>query len=225
MSASTPSSSFSPGFRLLYRGALALPDSFLLLDGLTFVARLETPSKASAFALMENPLALALESMRGRPSLRFLGTVRMSDLWLDESGGVEMCVSSSVGLRIAILNKLIGISILTLFSLACILKTCSVCLLSPLALNAPKSGSKSHSATLVRVRLPRWIDSDSEDRWRNDRDRCLCSNHLEFDDVALHDREYGNNPFRTSVRVSNDPTGSCANSTTARDSSSETTET
>ena len=97
VSASTPSSSsFSPSFRLLYRGALALPDSFLLLDGLTFVARLETPSKASAFALMENPLALALESMRGRPSLRFLGTVRMSDLWLDGSGGVEMWVSSSV---------------------------------------------------------------------------------------------------------------------------------
>ncbi|KAF9012632.1 hypothetical protein BDQ17DRAFT_1387292 [Cyathus striatus] len=65
-----------PAYRLLYRGALSLPDSHLLLDGLTFAARLDSPSKHNS--LLENPLALALESMRGRPSLR---------LW---SGGIEM---------------------------------------------------------------------------------------------------------------------------------------
>jgi hypothetical protein len=53
--------------RLLYRGALSLPDSHLLLDGLTF-----TGNPGNDTSLLENPLALALESMRGRPTLRFL---------------------------------------------------------------------------------------------------------------------------------------------------------
>ncbi|KAF8806689.1 hypothetical protein BYT27DRAFT_7101686 [Phlegmacium glaucopus] len=79
-----------PSYRLLYRGALSLPDSLLLLDGLTFAARLNSPSKHNTFNLLQNPLALALESMRGRPSLRFMGTVFLHDVWLDESGGVEM---------------------------------------------------------------------------------------------------------------------------------------
>ncbi|KAF8161456.1 hypothetical protein B0H34DRAFT_653971 [Crassisporium funariophilum] len=83
-------SNLPPSYRLLYRGALSLPDSFLLLDGLTFAARLDSPSKQSAFNLLQNPLALALESMRGRPSLRFMGSVNLRDVWLDESGGVEM---------------------------------------------------------------------------------------------------------------------------------------
>ncbi|KAH7883318.1 hypothetical protein F5I97DRAFT_225706 [Phlebopus sp. FC_14] len=94
-------------YRLLYRGALSLPDSYMLLDGLTFSARLpshiastsyDSPShmlavsQADSFAreLMNNPLALALESMRGRPSLRFKGTVRLQDVWLDEEGDVCM---------------------------------------------------------------------------------------------------------------------------------------
>lgn len=94
-----------PAYRLLYRGALALPDSLMLLDGLTFGARLDSPvkhmphphpqsSSASASTstshLLENPLALALESMRGRPTLRMLGAVRMEEVYLDESGRVEM---------------------------------------------------------------------------------------------------------------------------------------
>ncbi len=95
MKASTASA--PPTYRLLYRGALALPDSRLLLDGLTFGARLGSPVKqnhpgprintntntgtstgagsstgttSALFTgtphLLENPLALALESMRGR---------------------------------------------------------------------------------------------------------------------------------------------------------------
>ncbi|KIM36726.1 hypothetical protein M413DRAFT_448870 [Hebeloma cylindrosporum] len=95
-SAATPTNSTTnakgvPGsYRLLYRGALSLPDSLLLLDGLTFAARLDSPSKQSTFHLLENPLALALESMRGRPTLRHLGIVNLKDVYLDESGGVEM---------------------------------------------------------------------------------------------------------------------------------------
>ena len=95
---STPKSSAS---RLLYRGTLSLPDSFLLLDGLTFTAHLGASDlkdnhKNSAskpkldLNLLQSPLALALESMRGRPSLRFLGTVKLRDLYLDEAGDVEM---------------------------------------------------------------------------------------------------------------------------------------
>ncbi|KAF9477878.1 hypothetical protein BDN70DRAFT_79522 [Pholiota conissans] len=79
-----------PSYRLLYRGALSLPDSLLPLDGLTFAARLDSPSKQSTFHLLENPLALALESMRGRPTLRWMGVVNLKDVYLDESGRVEM---------------------------------------------------------------------------------------------------------------------------------------
>jgi hypothetical protein len=46
-------------------------------------------------SLLENPLALALESMRGRPTLRFLGTMKLGNDeggWVDYSGGVCLCV-------------------------------------------------------------------------------------------------------------------------------------
>lgn len=104
---STPSkaSTLPPSYRLLYRGALSLPDSLLLLDGLTFATRLNSPSKHSTFNLLQNPLALALESMRGRPSLRFMGTVSLRDVWLDESGGVEMYVTSAFSFWVGHLKK------------------------------------------------------------------------------------------------------------------------
>lgn len=101
---STPKSSAS---RLLYRGALSLPDSYLLLEGLTFTAQLGVSDLKEHSAskpkldlnLLQSPLALALESMRGRPSLRFLSTVKLRDLYLDEAGDIEMCgLSSSVPL-------------------------------------------------------------------------------------------------------------------------------
>ncbi|KAJ6631401.1 hypothetical protein B0H10DRAFT_492540 [Mycena sp. CBHHK59/15] len=75
-------------YRLLYRGALSLPDSHILLDGLTFAARLDNPS--SGHDLLQNPLALALESMRGRPSLRLRGQTKLKDIWMDETGGITM---------------------------------------------------------------------------------------------------------------------------------------
>ncbi|KAJ7496634.1 hypothetical protein FB451DRAFT_1456025 [Mycena latifolia] len=75
-------------FRLLYRGALSLPDSHLLLDGLTFAARLDHPS--SGQNLLQNPLALALESMRGRPSLRWMGLTKLGGIYMDETGGITM---------------------------------------------------------------------------------------------------------------------------------------
>ncbi|KAJ7603951.1 hypothetical protein DFH06DRAFT_1068872 [Mycena polygramma] len=74
--------------RLLYRGALSLPDSHLLLDGLTFAARLD--HSAHTNNLLENPLALALESMRKRPSLRWMGPVKLANTYMDETGGISM---------------------------------------------------------------------------------------------------------------------------------------
>ena len=85
----TPSSkqgTSAHGHRLLYRGALSLPDSELLLDGLSFVA--ETIDNKET--LLDNQLALALESMRGRPSLHFLGTENLEDVWLDPTS--DICV-------------------------------------------------------------------------------------------------------------------------------------
>jgi len=85
----TPSNP-SGSYRLLYRGALSLPDSHIVLDGLTFAVKLDSPVKSVSSLLLENNLALALESMRGRPSLQLMGVVKLADLWMDESGGVEM---------------------------------------------------------------------------------------------------------------------------------------
>ncbi|KAH9944612.1 hypothetical protein B0H21DRAFT_892479 [Amylocystis lapponica] len=79
----------TPTHRLLYRGALSLPDSHLLLDGLSFSAKLAPDSSAD---LLNNPLALALESMRGRPSLHFLGTTPLADIWIDAPGAVSVDV-------------------------------------------------------------------------------------------------------------------------------------
>jgi len=87
--------------RLLYRGALELPDSYMVLDGLSFTLAFDstpsvpgergdpavtsTPSGKSELDPPENPLALALESMRGRPTLQFLGTTKIADVHVDGS--------------------------------------------------------------------------------------------------------------------------------------------
>lgn len=77
--------------RLLYRGSLALPDSHILLDGLSFTTNVSDSGKGTSpsTSLLENPLALALESMRGRP-LHFRGTEKLQDLWLDSSIDVNV---------------------------------------------------------------------------------------------------------------------------------------
>ena len=88
----TPSRAKNPGsnpHRLVYRGALSLPDSYLLLDGLSFVADARVGYKPSV-NLLENPLALALETMRGRPSLHLLGTEKLDDIWLDTQRNVSV---------------------------------------------------------------------------------------------------------------------------------------
>ena len=100
MNASTSTMAMT-SHRLLYRGALELPDSYMVLDGLSFTLALDavptapgergnpnvtsTPSGKSKLDLLENPLALALESMRGRPTLQFLGTTKIADVHVDGS--------------------------------------------------------------------------------------------------------------------------------------------
>lgn len=94
--------------RLLYRGALTLPDSHLLLDGVSFTAALSTgedeigkdSSRNLELDLLNHPLALALESMRGRPSLHFLGAIKLSEVWIDEksTGVVSMDVHPQASL-------------------------------------------------------------------------------------------------------------------------------
>lgn len=119
------SSSSNPhSYRQLYRGSLSLPDSHLLLDGLTFSARLESPTKHQ---LLDNPLALALESMRGRQSLGFLGIIKLSDVWLDESGNIEMYARLSTTCGATFNGLWLGISILALHYLKYILKIYSAC--------------------------------------------------------------------------------------------------
>ncbi|KAI9063718.1 hypothetical protein FKP32DRAFT_1571410 [Trametes sanguinea] len=80
MAVVTPSKGPSSVHRLLYRGSVNLPDSYMLLDGLSFTAAIKDMN--SSPALLNNPLALTLESMRGLP-LHLLGTVKVKDTWID----------------------------------------------------------------------------------------------------------------------------------------------
>ncbi|KAI0359223.1 hypothetical protein OH77DRAFT_1517774 [Trametes cingulata] len=82
---STPSKTLAPTHRLLYRGSLSLPDSYLLLDGLSFSTKIS--NNHSSPALLNNPLALTLESMRGLP-LHLLGTVKVKETWIDPPGDI-----------------------------------------------------------------------------------------------------------------------------------------
>lgn len=62
------------------------------MDGLTFVASAAALGGVHA-ELLQNPLALALESMRGRPSIHLVGMVKLDelkDVWLDEAGDVSL---------------------------------------------------------------------------------------------------------------------------------------
>ncbi|KAG0705279.1 hypothetical protein DFH29DRAFT_996861 [Suillus ampliporus] len=94
--------------RLLYRGSLSLPDSYLLLDGLTFSANLLANKD-----LLHNPLALALESMRGRPSLRLKGTESLKDLCIDPSDDVCMDIHTSATLSRVYFENILCLSCLS----------------------------------------------------------------------------------------------------------------
>ncbi|KAI0740669.1 hypothetical protein C8Q76DRAFT_641219 [Earliella scabrosa] len=83
----TPSKTAAPSHRLLYRGSLSLPDSHLLLDGLSFTVKLGDAHGSPA--LLNNTLALTLESLRGLP-LHLIGTVRVKDTWIEPPGDINV---------------------------------------------------------------------------------------------------------------------------------------
>ena len=83
----TPSKTAAPSHRLLYRGSLSLPDSHLLLDGLSFTVKLGDAHGSPA--LLSNTLALTLESLRGLP-LHLIGTVRVKDTWIEPPGDINV---------------------------------------------------------------------------------------------------------------------------------------
>ncbi len=93
---STPSKALAPSHRLLYRGSLSLPDSHLLLDGLSLTVK--TAETHGCPDLLNNTLALTLESLRGLP-LHLIGTVRVKDVWIEPPpADISMCVSDFVGI-------------------------------------------------------------------------------------------------------------------------------
>ncbi|KAI0764370.1 hypothetical protein BD413DRAFT_577422 [Trametes elegans] len=81
----TPTKPATPGptHRLLYRGSISLPDSYIPLDGLSFTARISDMHST----LFNNPLALTLESLRGLP-LHLLETAKVSETWIEPPGDI-----------------------------------------------------------------------------------------------------------------------------------------
>ncbi|KAG8911167.1 hypothetical protein FRC01_005876, partial [Tulasnella sp. 417] len=88
----TPTSSrHSQSPRLLYTGSLVLDDRNvgISLDGICFVAH-APPTSPTAF--LSSPLPLALETMRGRPSLRVISILPFSSVQarLDDSADIRL---------------------------------------------------------------------------------------------------------------------------------------
>lgn len=77
-----------PSHRLLFRGSLSVPDSRLLLEGLSFTVPIND-TRSPGVNLLQNPLALALESMRGR-TLALSGTTRVDAVHLDKMAEVDV---------------------------------------------------------------------------------------------------------------------------------------
>jgi hypothetical protein len=77
-----------PSHRLLFRGSLSVPDSRLLLEGLSFTIPIDDTRSPTA-NLLENQLALTLESMRGR-TLALSGTSKVDCVQLDRSAEMDV---------------------------------------------------------------------------------------------------------------------------------------
>ncbi|KZV99108.1 hypothetical protein EXIGLDRAFT_762876 [Exidia glandulosa HHB12029] len=87
--------------RLLYCGALSLPDSRLQLDGIAFTARLPPTSPST---LLDSPLPLALESMRGRP-LSLVGVVSLKDTLLELADEINLFVNPAANLTVGFFER------------------------------------------------------------------------------------------------------------------------
>ncbi|EJT96933.1 hypothetical protein DACRYDRAFT_112273 [Dacryopinax primogenitus] len=98
----------APSHRLLWRGALSHP--FTQLDGVAFIAHLpqstESPSTTpthSKLGALDTPTALALETLRGRPSLPVLGTWKGE---VDVEQGIRIHINPSCHLTVAYFTRL-----------------------------------------------------------------------------------------------------------------------
>jgi hypothetical protein len=89
--------------RLLYRGSLALLDSELMLEGISFVA------DSSLSVLASSPIPLTLESQRNR-SLKFIGAINLSNPklggTLDQANSVRMYVNPMAQLSVSFFEML-----------------------------------------------------------------------------------------------------------------------
>ena len=77
-----------PSHRLLFRGSLSVPDSRLLLHGFSFTVPIDN-TQSPSIRLLQNHLALSLESMRGR-SLALTGPTRVDAVLLDKMAEVDV---------------------------------------------------------------------------------------------------------------------------------------
>lgn len=77
-----------PSHRLLFRGSLSVPNSRLLLEGLSFTTPIDN-TRSPGINLLKNPLALALESMRGR-ALALSGISKVDSVQLDRMAEVDV---------------------------------------------------------------------------------------------------------------------------------------
>jgi hypothetical protein len=82
-----------PSHRLLFRGSLSVPHSRLLLEGVSFTVPIDN-ARSPGVHLLQNPLALTLESMRGR-SLSLSGISRVDSVHLDKTAEVDVWVDLS----------------------------------------------------------------------------------------------------------------------------------
>jgi len=99
-----------PSHRLLFRGSLSVPHSRLLLEGLSFTVPIDK-TRSPGLHLLQNTLALALESMRGR-SLALSGTSRVDSVHLDRLAEVDVDVHPSAFIsRLYFENELCSVPI------------------------------------------------------------------------------------------------------------------
>ncbi|KAH7107361.1 hypothetical protein BKA62DRAFT_683137 [Auriculariales sp. MPI-PUGE-AT-0066] len=87
--------------RLIYRGALALPDSNMRLDGIAFTAKIPPQSPHT---LLESPIPLALELLRGRP-LCLIGVIPLRDVKLDMTNEIHAYINPKVPLTIDFVER------------------------------------------------------------------------------------------------------------------------
>jgi hypothetical protein len=140
---------YAQSHRLLFRGSLSIPDSRLLLDGLSFTIPIDN-TRSPGINLLKNPLALALESMRGR-TLALSGISRVDSVQLDRTAEVDVSVDLSYWCWRKISDMLTEMFIHQRLSAVSTLRTSSAQLRLILLMATRIMVSASRLVTLVRT--------------------------------------------------------------------------